>query len=58
MKKIISLVGFCWFCSFFVIELKAACYEPTYPALECDTQGFDSCVNYPKEACEGKEKKQ
>lgn len=23
------------------------CYEPTYHALECDSQGFDPCVTLP-----------
>ncbi len=46
MKKLFSV--FALFLFFAVaFELNAACYEPTYPALECDSQGFDSCVNYP-----------
>lgn len=45
MRKVIAIGTLCLLFSSF--ELNAACYEPTYPALECDSQGFDSCVNYP-----------
>ncbi|RUA34614.1 MAG: hypothetical protein DSY77_04605 [Bacteroidetes bacterium] len=31
------------------------CYEPTYYALECDTQGFDDCVTLPKNSCDDEE---
>jgi len=30
------------------------CYEPTYYALECDSQGFDDCATLPKKSCDNK----
>lgn len=46
MKKFIIACVFTFGTLGLTLTSKAKCYEPTYVAVQCSTQGWDNCVNY------------